>query len=439
MQPLPSRDDYRLPRSAADRLAERSLREEIRKEVDRLLAERELLVPGKDDEERIRALIRERILAHQRRQAEVNGPLLSDPGGVEQRLFDDLLRLGRLSPLMDDPRIEEICANGPGRIFVIEDGHTRLVEDLFFDEDEDLRTMVKRLIGPLGRRLDESSPMVDARLPDGSRLNAVIPPITTCTCVSIRKFILKAHNLQELTRLQSVTESAAGFLDASVQSRLNILTSGPTGSGKTTLLNCLASSIASLEERVIVVEEVRELQLQDHLPNCVSMEARAGNIEGQGEVPVRDLVRNALRMRPTRIVIGEVRGQECLDLLLSLNTGHDGSMTTVHGNSPRDALERMALLAMMAPEQVRYDELIRMVAKSIDLVVQLRLDRKTGHRRVQSIFEVTGLEGNVISGNDLWLLDPATGKLTWTGIRPRCLARFAAEGIAYDLPSELPA
>jgi pilus assembly protein CpaF len=192
MEPLSSNGQRHLPCSAADRLAERSLREEIRKEVDRLLAERELLVPGQDDEERIRTLIRERIMAYQRRAAETNGPLLVDPAGIEQRLFDDLLRLGRLQPLMDDSRIEEVFANGPGRIFVIEDGHKRLVEDLFFDEDEDLRTMVKRLIGPLGRRLDESSPMVDARLPDGSRLNAVIPPISQYTCVTIRKFILRA-------------------------------------------------------------------------------------------------------------------------------------------------------------------------------------------------------------------------------------------------------
>jgi pilus assembly protein CpaF len=230
----------------------------------------------------------------------------------------------------------------------------------------------------------------------------------------------------------------ARFLDAAVQARLNIVVSGPTGSGKTTVLNCLGACIASLEERLIVIEEVSELQLSDHLPDCISLEARAGNIEGAGEVRLRDLVRNALRQRPTRIVIGEVRGPECLDLLLSLNTGHDGSMTTVHGNSPRDALERLATLAMMAPERLRYEELQRMVARSIDLVIQLRFDPLSGRRRVQSIFELTGQEGSTITGNDLWVLDPATDKLTWTGIRPRSLARFAAQGIAYDLSSEVP-
>jgi len=430
-----SRNAYGAPRSHTDRLTERSLRDKIRKEVDRLLAERELLVPGRDEEDRIRALIHEQVAASQRRAAETNEPLLSDPEGVEVRLFNDLLRLGLLQPLMEDPTIEEILVNGPGRVFVIQDGRKRLIDDLFFDEDEDLRALVKRLIGPLGRRLDESSPMVEARLADGSRLNAAIPPVTGGdTYVTIRKFILRANTLQQLVTFGSLTEAAAQFLDASVQAGLNIVVSGPTGSGKTTMLNCLGACIASLDERIVTAEEVGELQLQQHLPDCVSLYARAGNLEGVGEVRVRDLVKNALRMRPTRILVGEVRGGESLDMILCMNTGHDGSLTTVHGNSPRDALERLTTLAMMAEERLSYEALSRMVARTIDLVVQLRFDALTRRRRVQSIFEVGGMEGDVTTGNELWLIDPATDKLTWTGIRPRSLARMAAKGVDYAPP-----
>ena len=325
--------------------------------------------------------------------------------------------------------------NGPGRVFVIQDGRKRLIDDLFFDEDEDLRALVKRLIGPLGRRLDESSPMVDARLADGSRLNAAIPPVTGGdTYVTIRKFILRANTLQQLVTFGSLTEAAAQFLDASVQAGLNIVVSGPTGSGKTTMLNCLGACIASLDERIVTAEEVGELQLQQHLPDCVSLYARAGNLEGVGEVRVRDLVKNALRMRPTRILVGEVRGGESLDMILCMNTGHDGSLTTVHGNSPRDALERLTTLAMMAEERLSYEALSRMVARTIDLVVQLRFDALTRRRRVQSIFEVGGMEGDVTTGNELWLIDPVTDKLTWTGIRPRSLARMAAKGVDYAPP-----
>jgi pilus assembly protein CpaF len=426
--------------ASSDRALERALREEIRVALDRLLGERHLLMPGPDDEERIRVLIRDHVAGYQRRAVTTNAPLLADPEAVEQRLFDGLLRLGILQPLVDDPTIEEIIVNGPGRVFVIRDGRTHLVPDLYFEDDEELHQLVKRLIGPLGRRLDESSPMVDARLPDGSRLNAAIPPATTrWCCVTIRKFILRAHSLEQLARLRTLTETAAQFLDAAVQAGVNILVSGPTGSGKTTLLNALGTSIASLEERVISVEEVAELQLERQLPNCVALQARAGNVEGAGEIRIRDLVRNALRMRPTRIIVGEVRGAEALDMLLAMNTGHDGSLTTIHGNSPRDALDRLATLAMMAEERLTGEALAKMVARTIELVVQLRFEPLTGRRRLVSIFEVTGLEAPVggypvITGQDLWLYDPSHDQLAWTGLQPRCLAKIAAKGIPYALP-----
>jgi len=418
------------------RTAERALREEVRSAVSRLLGERELLTPGPEDEERIRVLIHDHVAAYQRRAATTNAPLLVDPEGVERRLFDSLLRLGILQPFMDAPAIEEIICNGPNRIFVIEDGQKRLVPDLYFDDDEELLQLVKRLVGPLGRRLDESSPMVDARLPDGSRLNAAIPPATTRWCsVNIRKFILRAHSLEQLVQLGTLTEAAAQFLDAAVQAGVNILVSGPTGSGKTTFLNCLGASIASVEERAITVEEVAELQLERQLPDCVALQARSGNVEGAGEIRIRDLVRNALRMRPTRIIVGEVRGAEALDMLLAMNTGHEGSLTTIHGNAPRDALDRLATLAMMAEERLSGEALAKMTAHTIELVLQLRFEPRTGRRRLVSIFEVAGLEGDVITGQELWTLDPSRDRLVWTGIQPRCLAKMACKDVPYALPA----
>jgi pilus assembly protein CpaF len=436
----PRRSDSAL-RVSLDRTAERELRGEIRREVSRLLGERQLLVPGPEDEARIRALIREHVAAHQRRAATTNGTLLQDPEGVEQRIFDGILRLGILQPLMDDPAVEEVIANGPSRVFSIREGRKRLAPDLYFDDDEELRLLVKRLIGPLGRRLDESSPMVDARLPDGSRINAVIPPAATrWCCVTIRKFLLRAHALDELVRLGTLPEPAARFLDAAVQAGVNILVSGPTGAGKTTFLNALGASIASLDERVVTIEEVPELQLDRQLPDCVALQARTSNVEGVGEIRIRDLVRNALRMRPSRIIVGEVRGAEALDMLLAMNTGHEGSLTTIHGNAPRDALDRLATLAMMAEERLSGEALVKMVARTVELVVQLRFEAKTGRRRVASIFEVTGLETTgsgypIITGQDLWTLDVERGRLVWSGIQPRCLAKLAARGVPYALPT----
>ena len=418
-----------------DRSAERELRAEVQHAVGELLDERHLLAPRPEDEQRIRGLIRERIAAHQRRQAARGAPLLRDPDGLEQRLFDRLLRLGVLQPLVERDDIEEIIVNSPVRVFSIRNGRKELCSNVTFEDDEEVRQLVKRLIGPLGRRLDESSPMVDARLPDGSRLNAAIPPATTKYCaVTIRRFLLKAQTLDELVRLQTLTQEAARFLEAAVQAGTNIVVSGGTGSGKTTLLNALGACIASLDERLVTIEETAELTLERQLPDCVALQARAGNVEGAGEIRIRDLVRNALRMRPSRIVIGEVRGAEALDMLLAMNTGHDGSLSTIHANAPRDALDRLAILASMAEERLTSEAITKMIARTIELVVHLRLEPGTGRRRVASIFEVTGLEGDVVTGNELWALDRATDRLAWTGIQPRCLSRMAARNIAYVPP-----
>src|ERR671936_3111659 len=216
---------------------------------------------------------------------------------------------------------------------------------------------------------------------------------------------MRVHALDQLVALGAVSADAAQFLEAAVQAGVNILVSGQTGAGKTTLLNALGASIAALDERVVTVEEVPELLLDRRLPDCVALQARGKNVEGAGEISTRDLVRNALRMRPTRIIVGEVRGAEALDMLLAMNTGHEGSLTTIHGNTPRDALDRLGTLAMMAEERLSGEALTRMVARTIELVIQLRFEPLTGRRRISSIFEVTGLEGDVISGHELWTLD----------------------------------
>jgi pilus assembly protein CpaF len=334
---------------------------------------------------------------------------------------------------MSDPRVEEIIVNGPLRVFTIREGRKEQVHGVYFENDDELRQLVKRVVSGAGRRLDEASPMVDVRLRDGSRLNAAITPASTrWTSVTIRKFVLRAHSLDQLVELGALSSAAAEFLDAAVQAGVNILVSGPTGSGKTTLLNALGASIVELDERVVTVEEVPELMLDRRLPDCVALQVRNKNVEGIGEITIRDLVRNALRMRPTRIIVGEVRGAEALDMLLAMNTGHEGSLTTIHGNSPRDALDRLATLAMMAGERLAGDELVRMVSRTIELVVQLRVTARTGQRRVGSIFEVTGVDSGVISGHEIFGLDH--GRLIWRGRPPRCLEKMVARGIEYALP-----
>ena len=417
----------------SDRAAERAIREHVAEAVSRSLGDGRLLAPGAQEEERVRAIIEDEVAAYERRAVTTNRALLVDAEAVKRRLFDSVFGLGMLQPLMDDPRVEEIIVNGPLRVFTIRDGRKEQTAGVYFENDDELRQLVKRVVSSAGRRLDEASPMVDVRLRDGSRLNAVIPPASTrWTSVTIRKFVLRAQSLHEMVELGALSAAAAEFLDAAVQSGVNMLVSGQTGSGKTTLLNALGASIAGLDERVVTVEEVPELQLDRRLPDCVALQARGKNVEGVGEISIRELVRNALRMRPTRIIVGEVRGAEALDMLLAMNTGHDGSLTTIHGNSPRDALDRLATLAMMAGERLANDELVRMVSRTIELVIQLRVATRTGQRRLASIFEVTGLEGGVISGHELWGLEH--GRLVWRGRPPRCLDKIIARGIDYAPP-----
>jgi pilus assembly protein CpaF len=418
----------------SDRAAERLIRDRVVEAVSRSLGgDGRLLAPGPQEEQRVRTIIDEEVAAHERRAVTTNTPLLLDAEAVRRRLFDSVFGLGILQPLMLDPRVEEIIVNGPLRVFVIRDGRKVQVHGVYFDNDDELRQLVKRIVSGAGRRLDEASPMVDVRLQDGSRLNAVITPASTrWTSVTIRKFVLRAHSLDQLVELGALSSAAAEFLDAAVQAGVNILVSGPTGSGKTTLLNALGASIVELDERVVTVEEVPELMLDRRLPDCVALQVRSKNVEGIGEITIRELVRNALRMRPTRIIVGEVRGAEALDMLLAMNTGHEGSLTTIHGNSPRDALDRLATLAMMAGERLASEELVRMVSRTIELVVQLRVTARTGQRRVASIFEVTGVDSGVISGHEIFGLEH--GRLVWKGRPPRCMEKMTARGVEYALP-----
>jgi pilus assembly protein CpaF len=424
-----------LAQADARRDRERALREEVREELRRVMAIDALAEPGPGEVERVRRIIAERIDGFNRRALAAGEPPLTDTQGLAQRILDDILGLGPLQPLLDDPAVEEIIVNGPHRVFTIESGCKRLA-DVFFEDDGELLRLVRRAVGSLGRRLDETSPMVDARLPDGSRLNAVIPPLTSrWTHVTIRKFLLRARTLDDLVALGSLTPEVASFLEAAVQAGLNILISGGTGSGKTTCLNALGASIAGAHERVVTIEETAELQLESMLPDCVSLQARLPNVEGVGAVSIRSLVKNALRMRPTRIIVGEVRGGEALDMLSAMNSGHEGSMCTIHANGPRQALSKLRTYAMMAEEALPARSVTEMIAEAIDLVVHLRLEPNSGRRLVVSLYEVTGLEEDAVAGSELFSLADG-GRLSWTGIRPRCAARLQEAGLPWARSDE---
>jgi len=353
------------------------------------------------------------------------------------RLFEsiaaDILGFGPLQPLLNDPEISEIMVNGPKKVYVEKRGKIQLTDVTFVDEQHVLR-VIDRIVAPLGRRIDESSPMVDARLPDGSRVNAVIRPIALCgPTISIRKFRKEGITIDDLIRFGSLTSEMAEFLSACVRASLNIVVSGGTGSGKTTMLNVLSSFIPD-DERIITVENAAELQLrQEHV---VPLESRPPNVEGKGEISIRDLVINTLRMRPERIVVGECRGGEALEMLQAMNTGHDGSMTTLHANSPRDAIARIETMCLMAGMDLPVRAIREQIASAVNLIVQLaRL--KDGSRKVIYITEVQGMEGDVVVLSDIFVFEQQgldergkiIGQLKPTGIRPRFIDRFEERNI----------
>ena len=362
---------------------------------------------------------------------------VADRTRVAQEVADDILGYGPLEPYLRDAEITEVMVNGPFDIWIEREGRLHRVDGNFVDENH-LRRTIDKIVGKVGRRVDESSPMVDARLPDGSRVNAVIPPLAVDgSLLTVRKFSTDPYEVDDLVGFGTITRAAADFLASCVRGHLNILVSGGTGAGKTTTLNVLSSFIPS-DERIVTIEDAAELQLhQDHV---LRLEARPANIEGRGEVRIRDLVRNALRMRPDRIVVGEVRDAAALDMLQAMNTGHDGSICTVHANSPRDVLSRVETMVLMAGYDLPVRAIREQVAGAVDLIVhQSRL--KDGSRRVTHITEVVGMEGEIITLQDLFVFDYGAGvdasgrhlgSLKSTGLRPTFLEKLASAGIEID-------
>jgi pilus assembly protein CpaF len=370
---------------------------------------------------------------------------LSQEGGIARddrerlvaEIADDILGHGPLERLLADDSITEIMVNGPFDIWVERQG--RLYETTVrFTDDSQLRRIINKMVAQVGRRIDESSPMVDARLPDGSRVNAVIPPLSlTGPIVTIRKFSTKRLDLNELIRLGTLSSEAVEFLQRSVLAELNILISGGTGTGKTTLLNALSSAIPD-SDRIVTIEDAAELQLNQR--HVLRLEARQKNIEGEGEIAIRELVRNSLRMRPDRIIVGEVRGAEALDMLQAMNTGHDGSLTTVHANAPRDALSRIETMVLMAGFELPVRAIRQQVSSALDLIVHLeRLD--DGLRRVTAITEIQRMESDVITLQDIFefKVDHVTpervvvGALQPTGLRPAFVHKFEKRGVSLPI------
>ena len=317
---------------------------------------------------------------------------------IRSSAIDDLLGFGLLQEFLDDPTVTEVMVNGPDLVFIESNGTIRKTTRTF-ESDEQLRRVIHRMVRTSGRRVDQSSPMVDARLPDGSRLNVILPPLAVDgASVTIRKFTSSWLTTDDLVAQGSLSAEAADFLEKAVQAKLNILVSGGTGTGKTTILNILSSFIGRAE-RVVTIEDAVELSL--HLPNLVRLESRPANSEGAGEVDIRDLVRNSLRMRPDRIVVGEVRGSETIDMLQAMNTGHEGSLSTVHANSPRDALRRLETMVLLGGVELPLRAVREQVASSIDLIVHLVRDT-LGRRFISTVTEVVGMEGEVVSTADLF-------------------------------------
>ncbi|WP_196606630.1 CpaF family protein [Pectinatus frisingensis] len=352
---------------------------------------------------------------------------------------NEILGLGPIEPLLKDDSITEIMINGPHSVFVERLGKLHLT-NVSFQSDEHLMHIIERILTPIGRRLDESSPLVDARLEDGSRVNIIIPPLSLVgPCVTIRKFSHKPLTIENLVDFGTLDRNMAAFLRACVKARLNILVSGGTGSGKTSTLNVISSFIPE-DERIVTIEDAAELKLQQ--THVVTLEARPANIEGTGAITIRDLVRNALRMRPDRIIVGEVRSGEALDMLQAMNTGHDGSLTTAHANNPRDALSRLETMVLMSGMELPVRAIREQISSAIDLILhQSRI--RDGSRKITYITEVQHMEGDTITLQDIFQYvqtgydekGKALGYFTATGVQPSFIEKFRINGI--DLPPEL--
>jgi pilus assembly protein CpaF len=361
----------------------------------------------------------------------------ADRARLEREIADDILGYGPLEPFLRDQTVTEVMVNGYDSIYVEREGRISETDASFLDDAHLLR-IIDRIVSQVGRRIDESSPMVDARLSDGSRVNAIIPPLALRgPALTIRKFSRDVLTLERLIGLETLSQEASEFLSNCVRGKLNILISGGTGTGKTTLLNALSAHVPTAE-RIVTVEDAAELQLQQR--HVVALESRPANVEGEGEVLIRDLVRNALRMRPDRIIVGEVRGAETLDMLQAMNTGHDGSLTTIHANSSRDALRRIEMLVLMAGVELPVKAIREQIAGGFDLLVHIsRL--VDGSRRVTQITEIAGMEGDVVTLQDLFVATPVQGAvdesalrqpLGATDLRPGFLTKLRANGVELE-------
>ncbi len=417
-------------------IAMRQAKEQVQSELLVRLDLKRLTAQGVDAdglEQQARAKIHEIVS-----QVKSNGRLPAgiDAARLEQEVFNEALRLGPLEELLADESVTEVMVNGPHRVYVERHGRLELT-DLQFTDDESVMAVIERIVAPLGRRIDESQPYVDARLADGSRVNAIIPPLSLSgPTITIRKFAKRALTTEDFIRFGTWTHNAAEFMRAAVMLRKNIIVAGGTGSGKTTLLNLLSGFIPATE-RIVTVEDAAELKLQQ--PHVVRLEARPPNIEGRGAVTIRDLVKNCLRMRPDRIIVGECRGGEALDMLQAMNTGHDGSLTTVHANSPRDVISRLETMVLMSGMELPSRAIREQIASAVDVIIhESRLS--DGSRKVVAISEVTGLEGQQIVMQDIFAFKQSgvgpdgkvIGTFAPTGAVPAFYEHLKSRGLSLD-------
>ncbi len=407
----------------------------------RLIEEIDLSKLGELDEGEMRRQVRRLVgdFARDSRLA-LNTAELDQMG---EEVFDEMVGLGPIEPLLKDESINDILINGPFQVYVERRGELELTPIRFRDNDHLLR-IVNRIVAAVGRRIDESSPMVDARLADGSRVNAAIAPIAIDgACVSIRKFSKKPLSFERLVAVGAMPACVAEFLAGAVKSRVSTVISGGTGSGKTTLLNACSAAISE-KERLITIEDAAELQLQQ--PHVVRMETRPPNIEGKGEIRQRELVKNALRMRPDRVILGEVRGEEAFDMLQAMNTGHEGSMATIHSNSAREAITRLEQMVAMGGMTLSAEAVRGQIAAAVGMVVQV-MRLSDGKRKVMSVTEITGMEGQVVQMQDIFVFNRLStepdgtviGEFRATGLRPKCLDEMIRKGIHFDTANFDPA